>query len=275
VQATQVYRVREERYQPFLLAAILLLAAERLIPRRRGHWRAVRDRLRAEPPRLVLPRPPAWIGAPLRRLGRRRAGAAGAAVLLAGLFAATPAAADYRGHLRRGNRHFKAERVEEARQEYFNAQSDRPEAPEAPYNIGNTYLTEGKWDDAIRSFDQAATLAKHPLMKSLAAYNKGCALFGAGREEDAIAAFKESLRWNPADADAKYNIEWIRSPKRPKQPKGGAGEPKQGPKPRPDQLSREDAERVLEMVRDQEKRRREEENRRRKKDAERGGGRDW
>lgn len=264
VQSTQVYKVREERYQPFLLLAILLLIAERLIPRRTGHWRQVRDRLRAEPLRLELPRfrLPRWRRAPM------------AGLLVASLWA-TEAAADYRSHLRRGNRHFKAQRIDEARQEYYNAQSGSPESAEAPYNIGNTWLTDGKFDDAIKSFDQAAALAKHPQMKSLAAYNKGCALFFAGREDEAIASFKEALRWNPADADAKYNIEWIRSPKRPKQPQGGKGDPKEGPKPKPDQLSREDAERVLEMVRDQEKRKREEENKKRKQDPKSGGGKDW
>ncbi len=263
VQSTQVFKIREERYQPFLLVAILLLMLERLIPRRTGHWTRVRAELKAEPLRLELPPMPKW---PWRK-------AAGVAVVLLAL--AAPAAADYRSHLRKGNRHFGKQRVEEARQEYYNAQSDHPEGAEAPYNIGNTWLSDGKFDDAVKSFDQAFALAKHPQLKSVAAYNKGCALFYAGREEEAIAAFKDALRWNPNDADAKYNIEWIRSPKRPKQPKGGQGDPKDGPKPKPDQLSKEDAERVLEMVRDQEKRKRDEENKKKKQEPKSGGGRDW
>ncbi len=269
VQSTQVYKIREERYQPFLLIAILLLILERLIPRRTGHWHTVLAQLRQEPWRLELPK----LRWPRLRRPRILGGAAGTLLLLAALVA--PAAADYKSHLRKGNRHFANQRVDEARQEYYNAQADLPESPEAPYNIGNTWLSEGKFDEAVKSFDQAHALAKHPQLKSVTAYNKGCALFYAGREDEAIEAFKVALRWDPKDADAKYNIEWIRSPKRPKQQKGGQGDPKDGPKPKPDQLSKEDAERVLEMVRDQEKRKRDEENKKKKQDPKSGGGRDW
>jgi Ca-activated chloride channel family protein len=255
VQSTSMYKVREERYQSFLLLAILLLIAEALIPLRTGHWRAVAADLRRERFRITLPR------------FRWRRGAA-AVVLLALLPAA--ARADWRSAINRGNRLFAKSQYEDARTQYFTAQSERPEGPEAPYNIGNTYLVEGKYDEALRSYDQAAGLTRHPMLKSAIAYNRGLALLFAGREAEAIEAFKEALRWNPADADAKYNIEWIRSPKRPKQPKQQQGQGQ--PKPK-DQMGKEDAERVLEMVKDQERKMQEEKKKRQGKPQ--GGGRDW
>jgi len=257
VQSTQMYKVREERYQPFLLIAILALLAEALIPLRTGHWRAVAADLRKERFRLKWPRI------------RLRRGAALVAIL-----ALLPAAADadWRSAINRGNRHFANQRYEEARTAYFEAQSGNPEGPEAPYNIGNTYLIEGKFDDALKAYDQAAALTRHPGLKSVIAYNRGMALFFAGREAEALEAFKEALRWNPADADAKYNIEWIRSPKRPKSKKPQPGQGQGQPNPK-DQLSKEDAERVLEMVRDQERKMQEEKKKRQPKPQ--GGGRDW
>jgi Ca-activated chloride channel family protein len=256
VQSAQVYRVREERYQPFLLLAILALLAEALIPLRTGHWRAVAGELRHERFRLTWPR---WR---LRRTG--------AGLLLLALLPAA-ARADWRASINRGNRAFADQRFEDARTAYFDAQAGHPEGPEAPYNIGNTYLFEGKVEEALKAFDQAAGLTRHPQLRSVIAYNRGMALISAGRDAEAVEAFKECLRWNPSDGDAKYNIEWIRNPKRPKsrKPQPGQGQPK--PK---DQMGKDDADRMLEMVRDQEKKMQEEKKKREQK-PKGGGGRDW
>lgn len=279
--STQMYKVREERYQWFLLAALLLLFAERLVPRTAGHWGRVRDELRREaaafdPARLRLPRLK-W----LRRRGghpwdwRRRRGAAALLLTVAAAGWPDAARADFRREIRRGNRLARDGRMEEARAAYFAAQSERPDAAEPSYNVGNTYLAEGKHEDALKAYDQAAMLAKHPLLKSVVAYNRGWAELAAGDTAGAIEGFKEALRWNPGDEDAKFNIEAIRSGKMKPRPRSGKGQPKEGGNPKPGQLGKEDAERVLEMVRDQEKRMREEQKKRKTQDPKAGGGRDW
>jgi tetratricopeptide (TPR) repeat protein len=182
--------------------------------------------------------------------------------------------ADFKSHLKKGNKYYVAGNMDEARQEYFNAQASQPESAEAPYNIGNTYYYEGNYEEALRFFAQADALARHPLLKSFIAYNKGCALFRAGKESEAVEAFKDALRWNPKDTDAKYNIEWIRNPKRPKQSQcQGQPKPQQG---KQSQMSKEDAERLLQMVRDKERKAREEQQKARKgKEKEGTGGKDW
>jgi len=256
--ATRTYRVREERYQAPLLAAIALLLVQAAVPLRRGAAGAAARRLRGA--RLRLP---------------RRGAAAGLALL-----AAAPAArADWRAPLARGNRLYVQGKLEEARQEYYNAQAEAPENAAPPYNIGNTFVGEGKADEALKAYDQAAGLARHPLLRSAVAYNRGCALIAAGREAEAAEAFKDALRWNPRDADAKHNLEWVRAPKqaRPK-PRPGQPKPGEGPQPgkEPGRMTKEDAERILESVRDQEKRMREAQRQARKgKPPETGGGKDW
>ena len=192
---------------------------------------------------------------------------------------AGPSWADWRAPLARGNKLYVQGRMEEARAEYYNAQAEAPESPVPPYNVGNTFVGEGKHDDALKAYDQAAGLTLQPQLKSMIAYNRGCALVAAGREPEALEAFKDALRWNPKDQDAKHNLEWVRAPKkgRPKQqpgrPKPGEGPP---PKDKPGSMSKEDAERILESVRDQEKRMREAQRQARKgKEKPSGGGKDW
>ncbi len=256
--STQMYRVREERYQPLVLLAVLLLIAEFLLPLRQEYYRRVWEKLKSiRLPPLTLPSPP------FRGRGEEkgRGGAVAHALLLGSVLSllATPGQTSFRSHLKAGNRHYTAGRLEEARQEYFNAQAEKPEAAEAPYNTGNTYYHEGEFEEALEFYEQADTLARHPRLKSVIAYNRGCALFRAGQEGKAIQAFKETLRWNSQDEDAKYNLEWIKSSKRPRQPQQGKGPGGQDPqaKKQPSQLSKEDAERILEMVRDQERKTRE------------------
>jgi len=264
--STQTYRVREDRYQGFVLIAILLLVADRLIARRRALWRETAAALRAVRWEPVRPRWP-W----------RKASAATLLAVLA-LGSAGPVRADWKAALRLGNRWMAEGRAEEAREQYLNAQTEAPDQPEPPYNIGNSYLYEGKFDDALKAYDQAALLARSPLMKSILAFNRAWALSHADRTADAIEACKEALRWNPGDEDAKFNLEWLRSPKKPGKKKGGAGQgqPKPGEaKPKPGDLSKEDAERVLEMVRDQEKRMREAQKQQRKNEPKPTGEKDW
>lgn len=262
--STQTYRVREDRFQGFLLLAILLLIADWLIARRGDQWRALAAELRNKRWEVAWPR--------LR--WPRRAPAALACLLCLG--SAERAGADWKAQLRLGNRWMQEGNAEEARQQYLQAQSEAPEQPEPPYNVGNSYLYEGKFDDALKAYDQAGLLARSPMLKSILAYNRGWALARAEREPEAIAAFKEALRWNPKDEDARFNLEFLRSPKHPKKkkPGDGKGQPQQG-KPKPGELSKEDAERVLEMVRDQEKRMREEQKQQRKKEPKPGGEKDW
>jgi len=253
VLSSRGYLIREDRYQFPLLLAILLLMAEMLVARRTGFHRTAWKEMEAGLSRLrnLLPGP---------------------AALLAILLLPAVAGADLRSHLNKGNSLLLKGDAEGARQEYFSAQAESPEAPEPPYNTGNSYLYEGKLEDALKSYEAATSRARNPQLLSFIAYNRGWALARLGRNPEAIEAFKECLRINPNDGDAKFNIEYLRAGKKCKQQGGGQGQSKaqQGtPKG-----SKEDAERVMEMVRDQERKAREA---RAKKEGQKKapGGKDW
>ena len=94
-------------------------------------------------------------------------------------------------------------------------------------------------------------------------YNRGNALFNEGKWADAIDAYKDSLRANPRDQDAKYNLGIaLRTLKNPPPPKPGQSkaDQKQGKsgqdknqeqkqpnnnQPKSGEMSKEDAERLL------------------------------
>lgn len=259
----KVHRVREERYQIPLLLAILLLLAETLIPRRQGHFRRILREIRTA--RLT------------RRLFSFRSSVFPALVFCCLTGAAR---ADFRSEMARGNELCRQGEFEQARQAYFNAQAESPESPEPAYNAGNAYCYEGNFDEALKAYDRARDLARRlkgktaDKIKTAIDYNRGWALFRAGRSDEAVESFKDVLRRNPEDEDAKFNLEWIKAEKRPRQKTGKEGKDS-GQQQRKGELSKEDAERVLQMMRDQERKLREASRQpERDKDGVKGG-KDW
>lgn len=241
------------RYQWFAGLAFLLLLFEFLFAERPGQRR-----------RLA-----AGIGKALRSAGRP-------AAALALLSLAAPAAADVETQVRRGAAYAKDGNMAAARKEFEAARIDAPEAAYLPYNIATAYYLEGDFDQARAHYEQALELADDGALKSKIAYNLGHVLFHLGEKEAAIERFKESARLDPSDTDAKYNIEYIRAglkPTRPmpkKEPSDGKDDQEREPSgdeggndqngdgdtgestPRKGELSREDAERVLELIEERE-----------------------
>ena len=153
---------------------------------------------------------PRWIA-----LRRGRGKSAGAAIAVFFLFALSSARADYRDHIREGNRLLEKKDLAGARKEFESAQIDAPELPFAPFNIAITHQLEGHFDDAKRFYEQTLTLTPDPMLKSRVLYNLGHLAFDQGNSAEALEKFKASLRLNPKDMDAKYNVEYIRSGKKP------------------------------------------------------------
>ncbi len=190
--------------------------------------------------------------------------------LLALLAFSVPSRADFKDHVREGAAYLKKGDFDKARAEYESAQIDEPESPIIPYNIAATYYAQGKMDDAFKQFARAWSLTNDPGLKSKIAYNWGHALFSNGDSAGAIEKFKECLKLTPADQDAKYNIEYIKAgkkppqqPQKPKEQQGQAKEGKQGQdqnkgdqqnneQPKPGQMTKENAEQILQMMKDQE-----------------------
>jgi Ca-activated chloride channel family protein len=177
--------VPDERAAPFIALAVGALLLEWLISTRR-------------------PMPaPRGLGRPVARRGRRILGIAiGSAALWAiacgeaaisnetanGLFAA----GDYDGALAA----------------YRDLQIDLPNAPELAVNIGNTLHKLGEHPRALPEYGKAID-GKDLAIRAIAQYDRGNTLFKMGRLEDARDAYREVLRIDPGDRDAKFNLEII------------------------------------------------------------------
>ncbi len=76
----------------------------------------------------------------------------------------------------------------------------------AAYNLGLTETEMEKNLEAAHFFQKAAKLSDQKSLKSQAYYNEGNVWFGKKKYEKAIEAYKNALRNNPSDEEARYNL---------------------------------------------------------------------
>jgi Ca-activated chloride channel family protein len=107
---------------------------------------------------------------------------------------------------KRGNQFFQQGKFEEAEKAYLEALASMPERPEISYNLGNSQIKQKKYDQALLSLRASVSKGSSALQAD-SWYNVGNALYDMGRYKDSAQAFIQSLRLNPADRDAKHNLE--------------------------------------------------------------------
>ena len=175
----------EDRYQIFLAIAVALLIADWLIDDRRP-----------------MPRPRVPRGRPAPR--RRYLGAATAVLLLVVACGPADPLADELDAANQVFLHDPAGAVVR----YRDLQARRPTAPEISIDLGNALAAAGEHDRALVEYSRGLETAKGTT-RAIGFYDRATSLFRLGRILDARAAYVETLRLDPNDRDAKFNIEVI------------------------------------------------------------------
>ncbi len=83
-----------------------------------------------------------------------------------------------------------------------------PENFEAKFNLGDAFFKQERFDEAIKSYNSALAFAKNDLEKARVHYNIGNSLLKAQKIEESIEEYKKSLKLNPLDQEAKYNLSY-------------------------------------------------------------------
>jgi Ca-activated chloride channel family protein len=107
---------------------------------------------------------------------------------------------------RQGNRLYNQGKYDEALSTYQEAQVEQPDLAELYYNVGNTFHRKEDYQDAVTEMLQGLSKAD-PDLRARAYYNLGNSFYRQGQFVEAIAAYKEALKLNPDDQDAKHNLE--------------------------------------------------------------------
>jgi Ca-activated chloride channel family protein len=167
-------KIYEERFNVFILAALLLLLVEELLEDK------------------------------CRPASRKRFGFfiwLGVCSLLPMLLPNQGLAADPPDKLYRQGRY------EEAEKAYAKADMDHPKDIRYRYNRGCAAYQKGQYQEAAAAFSSVVRRAKDGNVRFRAAYNLGNSAYKQGDYASAAAYYKEALTARPNSEDARYNLE--------------------------------------------------------------------
>lgn len=180
--------------------------------------------------------------------------------------------------IQRGNDLYKQQQYQQAEQVYKEAIEQDPNNATAKYNQANAIYKQNKPDEAIRALNDLAFKTENNEMKSKAYYNKGAILSAQKKLEESIEAYKEALRRNPSDKEARENLQKAllelkksTPPPPPRKDEKKKQQQKQPPQPK---MNQKEAEQRLKLLEQKEK---EVQQRLQREKSKSGGGRekDW
>jgi Ca-activated chloride channel homolog len=161
----------------------------------------------------------------------------------------------------KGNQFYKEKKFDQSQQQYQKAIEQSPANATANYNLGNAQFRKNNFDDASKSYN---TTVEHSADKPIQAkgfYNKGVALIKQQKTDESIDAWKNALKIDPSDADARENLEKALLEKKAKQPKdqkddkqkqNNKQDQQQQPKPQHSKLTKQQVEQYLKNLQQRE-----------------------
>ena len=105
-----------------------------------------------------------------------------------------------------GNELYKKKHYSDAEAGYRKSLEKDNDLMQGSYNLGNAVYKQQRFDEAIQNYQEALSKAKDPEVKSKLYYNMGNSYFNAKKYPESIQSYKNSLKLNPSDNDAKYNL---------------------------------------------------------------------
>ncbi|MFO7977443.1 MAG: tetratricopeptide repeat protein [Bacteroidales bacterium] len=185
-------------------------------------------------------------------------------------------AQEARKKVRQGNQLYQEEKFDEAEIEYRKALEDGKQNYKALFNLGNSLYRQGRYEEAANIFEGLTPTIADEQQKAAALHNLGNAYLENQQFQEGVEAYKNALRLNPQSEDTRHNLAYamqmLQDPppqeqeqqdqqdQQQDQQKEQPGEDQQeqpqdidqGQQPRPDELSPQDAKRILDALNQQE-----------------------
>ncbi len=191
------------------------------------------------------------------------------------LFSVDSIAQNEKQLIKKGNEAYEKKEYDNAITQYQQAAVKNPTDPTANYNLGNALYKKSKNDEAVQAYDEAVAKADNKNDKSKSFYNKGVVLQNNKKIPECIEAYKNALKLNPQDEDARQNLQKALQQQKEQQKKDNKdkkqdkkqkddkkqqekdkpkdNEKNNQPKPQPSKLTKQDAEEKLKALLQQEK----------------------
>lgn len=109
--------------------------------------------------------------------------------------------------IRSGNKLYRQGQFDKALPEYQKAVEQNPKNAVARYNLANARFRTAKYDEAEKSFNEVIENTTQNSYKQKSYYNKGVALSKQQKLVESIEAWKNALKLDPTDEDARFNLQ--------------------------------------------------------------------
>ncbi|MCR4918261.1 MAG: VWA domain-containing protein [Prevotella sp.] len=185
-----IYSEFDEQFQAFAVLVLLLLVVEAFFTERKSR---LLSRL---------------------HLFRRRETKTVAVMVLAALLPLSVSAQTDRRLIKQGNKQFRQQQYDKAETTYRKALEANNDNPQAWYNLGNALMAQQQDSAAVKALEHAAAIETNPLRKAMAYHNMGVVCQHHKMYGEAIDAYKQALRNNPADNESRYNLELCKQQKK-------------------------------------------------------------
>jgi Ca-activated chloride channel family protein len=111
-----------------------------------------------------------------------------------------------RKYVRQGNKEFEKEKFAESEISYRRAIDKNKSASDAVFNAGDALYKQKKYEDAGKQFVENHNMNEDKSKKSASLYNLGNSFLMSNKIKESIDAYEGSLKLNPENMEAKYNL---------------------------------------------------------------------
>ena len=188
-----VYTDFTSYFQYFLFVGFLALLIEWLLPGRRKAKKHV---------------PHVSVGKVLISKSADTSVKTGAAAVLVFILLSLTTQAQTNNYILQGNKLYDQQKYKEAADDYAKAVAKDPNNTSGLFNLSNSLYQQKKYDDSRKVMTETAKLSKDKPSAAAANYNIGNTYMSQQKWEDAVSSYKQTLRNNPQDVDAKYNLSY-------------------------------------------------------------------
>ena len=191
-------------------------------------------------------------------------------------------AQDENKYIRKGNSQYDEGKYIESQANYLKALEHNSKSFSGAFNLADALYKQESYEEAAAQFNVLSQSAPDKILKAKALHNQGNSLLKANKFEESITAYKNSLKNNPADDETRYNLAYAqqkllqqqqqqqkqdekkedkKEDKKDKEEKKDEKQEEQKDKqeeqkeqePKKDQLSKEEAQRLLDAMNNEEK----------------------
>ncbi len=157
------------------------------------------------------------------------------------------------GEVREGNKEYKNGKYSMAENNYRRSVEKDPKSYAGNFNLGNALYQQKKYEDAAKQYMQSAGVNSDKKDQSGSYFNMGNAFLKAEKYKESIEAYKMALRQDPKDENARYNLAYALSKLKKEEEQKNKDQKKDPKDQKKDQQQKQDQQKQDQQKKDQQK----------------------